>query len=223
MFLLRVDIRLVKGRLFSKRKARRTQELSAELSVTRGCWRKLFPPVCGVIFCDFRLACYERRIFNMLNNFVHEWTFPHSVRAFWAISSAINASAHAFFSCFTKVKMVANSPIVAEAVLEDKLADFWPDYPCFYDVRCPELKNRGLRDKAFQELAEKLETTCKRILNFSVKNSCWYCTRGFVTLLASVSFTTVKFWKPLHLRTSLSLNFRVVTKIFGGFMCSSVT
>ena len=53
-------------------KARRTLELSAELSVTRGCWRKLFPQVCGVMFCDFCHACHELRIFNMLNNFVHE-------------------------------------------------------------------------------------------------------------------------------------------------------
>ena len=51
--------------------------------------------------------------------------------------------------------------MVAEAILEDKLADIWPDYPCLYDVRCPEFKNRDLRDKAFQEMAEKLGTTCK--------------------------------------------------------------
>ena len=53
-------------------KARRTLELSAELSVSRDCWRKLIPQVCGVIFCDFRHACHRRRIFNMLNNFMHE-------------------------------------------------------------------------------------------------------------------------------------------------------
>ena len=51
--------------------------------------------------------------------------------------------------------MAANNSIVADAVLEDKLADLWPDYPCLYDVRCPEFKNRELRNKAFQELAEK--------------------------------------------------------------------
>ena len=153
-------------------KARRTLELSAELSVTRGCWRKLFPQVCGVMFCDFCHACHELRIFNMLNNFVHEWTLTHSVRAFWAISSGINANAHASLPCFIEVKMAANNSIVADAVLEDKLADLWPDYPCLYDVRCPEFKNRELRDKAFQELAEKLGTTCKIIQNFiSVKNT----------------------------------------------------
>ena len=87
------------------------------------------------------------------------------------MSSVIDANAHAFFFVFTQLKMAENSSIVAEAVLEDKLADFWPDYRCLYDVRCPELKNRELRDKAFQELAEKLGTTCKRSLNFSSKNS----------------------------------------------------
>ena len=83
----------------------------------------------------------------------------HSVRAFWAISSGINANAHASLPCFIEVKMAANNSIVADAVLEDKLADLWPDYPCLYDVRCPEFKNRELRDKVFQELAEKLGTT----------------------------------------------------------------
>ena len=65
--------------------------------------------------------------------------------------------------------MAANNSIVADAVLEDKLADLWPDYPCLYDVRCPEFKNRELRDKAFQELAEKLGTTCKIILSFQYR------------------------------------------------------
>ena len=54
------------------RNARRTLELSAELSVTRGCWRKLIPQVRGVVFYDFRHSCHQRWIFNRLNNFVHE-------------------------------------------------------------------------------------------------------------------------------------------------------
>ena len=69
--------------------------------------------------------------------------------------------------------MAANNSILAEALLEDKLADFWLDHPCLYDVRCPEFKNQELRDKASQELAEKLGTTSKIILNFNVKNSSW--------------------------------------------------
>ena len=59
----------------------------------------------------------------------------------------------------TQIKMTNKSCIVTEAVLEDKLADFWPDYPCLYDVRSSDFKNRELRDKALQELAGKLGTT----------------------------------------------------------------
>ena len=61
------------------------------------------------MFCDFCHACHELRIFNMLNNFVHEWTLTHSVRAFWAISSGINANAHASLPCFIEVKMAKQS------------------------------------------------------------------------------------------------------------------
>ena len=55
----------------------------------------------------------------------------------------------------------SSSVLVAEAILEDKLADIWPDYPCLYDVRSADFRNRDLREKALQEMAEKLETTCK--------------------------------------------------------------
>ena len=60
---------------------------------------KLFPQVCGVAFCVFLHTCHWRLIFNMLNNFVHEWTSLHNVRTSWAISSAV-ANAHVFFSYF---------------------------------------------------------------------------------------------------------------------------
>lgn len=62
-------------------KARRTLELTAELSVTRDSWRKHVPQGCGAVFSDFWHACHRSRIFNMLNNFVHERGFPPSVRA----------------------------------------------------------------------------------------------------------------------------------------------
>ena len=39
-------------------KARRTLELSAELSVTRDCWRKQVSQVCGDVLRDFRHACH---------------------------------------------------------------------------------------------------------------------------------------------------------------------
>ena len=47
--------------------------------------------------------------------------------------------------------MVTNNSIVAEAILEDKLADIWPDYPCLYDMRCPEFKNRDLRNSVHEQ------------------------------------------------------------------------
>ena len=52
--------------------------------------------------------------------------------------------------------MAASSAVVAEAMLEGQIADIWPDYACLYDVRSPEFKNRKLRDRAIQEMAEKL-------------------------------------------------------------------
>ena len=51
------------------------------------------------------------------------------------------------------------SELVTEAVLEDKLVDIWPEYPCLYDVRSSDFKNRDLRDNALQEMAEKLGQT----------------------------------------------------------------
>ena len=56
--------------------------------------------------------------------------------------------------------MAANNSIVADAVLEDKLADLWPDYPCLYDVRCPEFKNRELRVTSYKRL--RLRRSIKR-------------------------------------------------------------
>ena len=77
----------------------------------------------------------------------------------------------------------SNSSFATEAVLEDKLADFWPDFPCLYDVRSPDFKNRELWEKALEELAEKLGTTCKfkfylfdrPIGRFTCEGSCSTC------------------------------------------------
>ena len=52
-----------------------------------------------------------------------------------------------------------NSELVSEVILEDQLVDIWPQYPCLYDVRSLEFKNRDARDKALQEIAEKLGQT----------------------------------------------------------------
>ncbi len=47
--------------------------------------------------------------------------------------------------------------MISEMILEDEIADIWPEYPCLYDVRIPEFKNRDLRDRAFRDMAEKLQ------------------------------------------------------------------
>ena len=76
------------------------------------------------------------------------------------------------------LEMANNSSLVTEALLEDKVADFRPDFSCLYDVRCSDLKNRELRDKALQELAEKLGTTCKLIFDLMAgrpKTFCYNC------------------------------------------------
>ena len=49
-----------------------------------------------------------------------------------------------------------SSAVIAEAVLEDKIADIRPDYPCMYDVWSPDFKNRELREVAVVNIAEKL-------------------------------------------------------------------
>ena len=48
------------------------------------------------------------------------------------------------------------SELVAKTILKDKLVNIWPKYPCHYDVCLQDFKNRDLREKAFQEIAEKL-------------------------------------------------------------------
>ena len=51
---------------------------------------------------------------------------------------------------------MATHDVVADIMLEDKMADLWPDYPCLYDVKSPDFKNRDLRERSFQDIAEKV-------------------------------------------------------------------
>ena len=53
-----LNIKLVVGRIILVIKCG-TRELSAELTVTRGYWRKQNPPVCGEILRVFRHACQK--------------------------------------------------------------------------------------------------------------------------------------------------------------------
>ncbi|XP_046863243.1 uncharacterized protein LOC124456987 [Xenia sp. Carnegie-2017] len=62
-------------------------------------------------------------------------------------------------SSLNHLNLASGSVVEAEALLEDHLADIWPDFPCLYDVRCPEFKNRDLRENAYEEIAEKLGKT----------------------------------------------------------------
>ena len=57
--------------------------------------------------------------------------------------------------------MEDQSQLLADVRLEDKIADIWPEYPCLYDVRSPDFKNRDLREMAYLEIAEKLDKSGK--------------------------------------------------------------
>eukprot|EP00794_Sanderia_malayensis_P003897 gene3897-4441_t len=53
------------------------------------------------------------------------------------------------------IEMATNkSEFLNEAILEEKLVDLWPEYPCVYDVRSPNFKDRVRRDMAIHEIAE---------------------------------------------------------------------
>ena len=60
--------------------------------------------------------------------------------------------------------MAEQSALVTDVILEDKIADIWPDYPCLYDVASPDFKNRDMREKSFHEIAEKVQKTGKTTL-----------------------------------------------------------
>ena len=47
--------------------------------------------------------------------------------------------------------------LVSDVLFEDHLVDMWPQHPCLYDVRSSGFKNRDSREKALEEIAEKLE------------------------------------------------------------------
>ena len=57
--------------------------------------------------------------------------------------------------------MEEQSQLLADVLIEDKIADLWPEYPCLYDMRSTEFRNRDLREMAYLEMAEKLEKSGK--------------------------------------------------------------
>lgn len=48
------------------------------------------------------------------------------------------------------------SEVVNDVLLEEKLVELWPDFPCLYDVRSTDFKNRELQNQPFEQIAEKL-------------------------------------------------------------------
>ncbi|XP_041860852.1 uncharacterized protein LOC121652246 [Melanotaenia boesemani] len=56
-------------------------------------------------------------------------------------------------------KMVTHSEVVNDYILEDKLVEMWPDYPCLYVVTLSDFKNRDKREQAFKEMAARLDQT----------------------------------------------------------------
>ena len=59
--------------------------------------------------------------------------------------------------------------LVSDVLFEDHLVDMWPQYPCLYDVRSSDLKNRDSREKALEEIAEKLGQTGTEIVPSFIK------------------------------------------------------
>ena len=57
--------------------------------------------------------------------------------------------------------MEGQSQFLTDVLLEDKITDIWPEHPWLYDVRWPDFKNREMREKAYLEIAEKLEKSGK--------------------------------------------------------------
>ncbi len=55
--------------------------------------------------------------------------------------------------------MAAQNELLAEAILEDKLVDIWPEYRCLYDVSSADFRNRDKRERAVTEIASKLGQT----------------------------------------------------------------
>ncbi len=69
------------------------------------------------------------------------------------------ANTYVWYACL-KMEASTSSAVIPEAVLEDKIADFRPDYPCLLcDVRSADFKNRELREIAVVNIAVKRRTS----------------------------------------------------------------
>ena len=59
----------------------------------------------------------------------------------------------------------SNDVLVSDALLEDKFVTIWPDYPCLYDVRSVDFRNRDLRQQAMEAIGEQLDQTSTYLEN----------------------------------------------------------
>ena len=59
----------------------------------------------------------------------------------------------------TESKMAANSEVVHEYMLEDKIVDIWPNFPCLLDVLSPDFKDRDKRQNALESIAKEVNQT----------------------------------------------------------------
>ena len=48
---------------------------------------------------------------------------------------------------------MASNSVLNKVMAEEKLVELWPDYPCLYDVRPADFKDRDKRQKALEEIA----------------------------------------------------------------------
>ena len=55
----------------------------------------------------------------------------------------------------------SETSVMNEYISEDKLVDLWPNFPCLFDVRSPDFKNRDKRLKALEEIGKELNQTSK--------------------------------------------------------------
>ncbi|XP_034024034.1 uncharacterized protein LOC117508389 [Thalassophryne amazonica] len=58
-----------------------------------------------------------------------------------------------------------SSQFVSEIILEDRLVDLWPDYPCLYVIDSADFKNQDKRFLAASEIAEKLNKTAQWVFS----------------------------------------------------------
>jgi hypothetical protein len=86
-----------------------------------------------------------------------------------------------------------SSVVIAEAVVEDEIADIWPDYPCLYDVWSPDFKNREMRENSVVKIAEKRGKTgmlCQTLTHVCA-NAMWDCLGIIACIIISAKTSSV--------------------------------